>query len=160
MFYTVTRTVTIVERWYNVEAASPEEAMALLEDGQITRPPDKDDSFDEWIDAEPDDRGLGAYTLIGEFTETERSQIARLFSTAVPAVEHAGWTITNGHGTRCSCSYPFNNGKTAYCAVERGGVLALYGTSVGRLCWSLEDVYLGHASQDDSGNNRCTTWRT
>jgi len=160
MLYTVTRTVTIVERWYNVEAVSPEEAMALLEDGQITRQPDKEDGFGEMIDAEPDDRGLGTYTLVGEFSEPERAQIARLFSTTVPAAEHAGWTITNGHGTRCSCTLPVNHGKTAYCAVERGGVLALFGTSVHRLCRSLEDVYLGHASQDDSGNNRCTTWRT
>jgi hypothetical protein len=92
MIYTVTRTVTIVERWYNVEAASPDEAAALLDDGQITRPPDKEDGFGEMIDAEPDDRGLGTYTLVGEFSEPERAQIARLFSTAVPAAEHAGWT--------------------------------------------------------------------
>src|SRR5437762_1177264 len=102
MRYTVTRTVTIMERWYNIEASSSDEAEALVEDGHVQRPPDKDDAYNELIEAEEDTRQLRIYTLIGAFTESERTQIAHIFSTAIPAVEHASWTITNGHGIRCS----------------------------------------------------------
>src|SRR5437588_3484512 len=151
MRYTVTRTVTIVERWHNIEAASHEDAEALVEDGHVVRLPDHEDGFGEIIDAEEATDELGTYTLVGEFTEDERTGIARVFSTTIPTAEHASWTITNGHGIRCSCTAPFNNGRSAYCATQHGGIVALFAASVSPLCRSLEDVYLGH-SIDESGN--------
>ena len=155
--YTVTRTVTVVERWYNIEAASPEAAQTLLEDGHIQRPSDKEDGFNEFVEAEADDKGPGTYALVGEFTKHERALVARLFSTTIPAAEHDNWTISNGHGTLCSCTPPFDSINASYCAVERGGVLALYSPSVRELCQQLADIYLGKTT-DESGNNRCTSW--
>ena len=61
-YFTITRIVTIMERWYHVEAASQEEAAALIEEGLIEREPDKEDAYNEFIDAEEEKAGGGDLT--------------------------------------------------------------------------------------------------
>lgn len=54
-YFTVIRVVTVIERWYHIEAASEDEALVLLEDGLIERDPDKEDSYPEWIEADEEE---------------------------------------------------------------------------------------------------------